>query len=517
MSWLTQKLSTALLTPVKSLKTRYIPLLLIYFAYGFQSVLSVTLTFWEKENLTLGTEEFIVISAWLTMPWTLKMIFGQLVDNFKIFRSRRKAYIFIGAILLTLGYLALMGMMIEHPAVTWMGNQFTMYLTANLLVVFGFMIQDVTADTMTTEVVDREGKSDGEIKTELAMVQILGRLSLMGAGVVAAFLTGTLAEAFKATPEKIIWVALLIPLLSILGALFVRLDVTEHPEHGKFNKTVMTGGILYAAFMLLMAFWDKIVAQASGGVGTVLQTLSPYTQELTFVVSAVLLVYLIFWLLKDESKERRRMIFLVLLTIFIFRATPSVGPGTSWWAIDILGFDRAFFGVLKIIGAVIPLVVLWLFADYIASKPVRSVLIFLTIVGAVLSLPELGLYYNLHEALGWSPRFIMAIDTVWDSPLLHISMIPMLALIAYYAPAHARGTWFAVAASFMNLAMTAAGLGTKYLNKLFIVTREVTDEAGEIITQMDYSQLGWLMITVIAIGTIIPLIAIYAFLRKTND
>ncbi len=509
-----QTISSAILTPIRALKARYIPLLLIYFAYGFQTVTSVTLTFWEKENLSLSTEEFIMISAWVTMPWTLKMIFGQLVDNFKIFGSKRKAYIVIGSILLSLGYLMLMGMMVQHPAVTWMGNQFTMYLAANLLLMFGFVVQDVTADTMTTEVVEREGKSDDQIRAELTMVQILGRLSLMISGVVAAFMTGWLATIFESNPQNIIWIALLIPLISILGALFVRLEITDHPEHGKFNKTVMTGGLLYAAFMLLMAFWSKMVGSASGVIGTILQSLSPYTQELTFIVSAILLVYLLFWILKDETKQRKKTIFLVLLAIFIFRATPSVGPGTTWWLIDTFNFDREFIGMLQIISAIVPLVILWVFANFIASKPVRSVLIFLTIITAILSLPELGLFYGFHEMLGLSPRLVAIVDQAWDSPILHISMIPMLAIIAYYAPSHSRATWFAVAASFMNLATTAGSLGTKYLNKIFIISREVKDASGAVITPMDYSELGLLMITVIGVSLILPLLGIWLFLKK---
>jgi len=41
----------------------------------------------------------------------------------------------------------------------------------------------------------------------------------------------------------------------------------------------------------------------------------------------------------------------------------------------------------------------------------------------------------------------------------------------------------------MNLALTAGSLLTKYLNKIFIVSREIKNESGEIITQSDYSQL----------------------------
>ena len=45
-------------------------------------------------------------------------------------------------------------------------------------------------------------------------------------------------------------------------------------------------------------------------------------------------------------------------------------------------------------------------------------------------------------------------------------MIPMLTLIALYAPAGHRATWFPLMASLMNLALVAGQLPTKYLNEL---------------------------------------------------
>ena len=78
-------------------------------------------------------------------------------------------------------------------------------------------------------------------------------------------------------------------------------------------------------------------------------------------------------------------------------------------------------------------------------------------------------------------------------------MIPLLAWIAKNAPAHLKAT-FAVFASFTNLALSASALGTKYLNQVFIVTREVKDKiTNDIVTTADYSELGFLLITVTAI------------------
>ena len=70
-------------------------------------------------------------------------------------------------------------------------------------------------------------------------------------------------------------------------------------------------------------------------------------------------------------------------------------------------------------------------------------------------------------------------------------MIPLLAWIARNAPAHLKATFFAVFASFTNLALSASALLTKYLNQIYEVTREVKDKVtNEILSIADYSDLG---------------------------
>ncbi len=495
MKWICLKLDKAFLTPLKAIKKRYIPLLLIYFAYGTQGLTAIALTFWEKENLTLSAEQLLSVSVWVSLPWTIKMIFGQFVDVVPIAGSKRKAYVYFGALLMALGYLMLYGMATSHPFITWMGGQFTMYLASNLVMVMGFLIQDVTADAMSTEIIDRN-QSEEDIKKELALIQILGRLSLMIALVCVSGIGGFLASKFNY--ETVFLIALVIPVISIIGATLVKLDTPKEKSH--FDLNILGGGIAFAVFTVFMAF-----SQVS------------YSQEIVLGVSFCLLSYMLFTLLKNQDKKIIQAIVLTFTALFVFRATPSVGPGYNWWAIDILGFDEAFFGVLKQISSITALVILWLIADYIASKPVKTVLLLLIVIGALFDLPNLALYYGLHESLGVSARAIALFDTVVESPLLHISMIPMLALIAYYAPAGSRATWFAVSASFMNLALSAGSIFTKYLNQIFVVTRETKNEAGDVLTPQDYSELGMLLWSAILISLFIPLIVVMTCLREPKS
>jgi hypothetical protein len=71
-------------------------------------------------------------------------------------------------------------------------------------------------------------------------------------------------------------------------------------------------------------------------------------------------------------------------------------------------------------------------------------------------------------------------------------------------------------ASFTNLALSLSQLLTKYLNQVFVVTREVKDAVtGMVSIPADYARLGDLLIAVTAIGLVLPLLAI-VFVKTTR-
>jgi hypothetical protein len=241
----------------------------------------------------------------------------------------------------------------------------------------------------------------------------------------------------------------------------------------------------------------------------------PAAQELVFAASLAVILFLLWRLARELSPVARETLVATALIIFIYRAMPSVGPGYQWWAIDILKFDEGFFARLALVAYALTLVGMFVFRRYMAEKPISTIIVMLTIVGSLLSLPNIGMYYGLHE---WTARhtggvvdarFIALIDTALESPLGQIAMIPMLAWIANSAPANLKATYFAVMASFSNLALSAAQLGTKYFNQAYTVSREVRDRAsGAVTVQQDYSELGALLVAVTVFGLLVPLVAV---------
>lgn len=475
-----------LMTPIRAIKMRYVPLLLIYFAYGASGFTAVAETFWVKEQLNLSAENLISLGVWLTVPWTIKMIFGQMVDSFAPFGSNRRIYVYIGALLMMFGTLLMIGLVSDAAWITEYSKE-KMYIFASVVMVVGFVLQDVVADTMSTEVVDKS-QSDEEIRKELAMIQVLARLSLGTAIFTVAGLKGWLAQIYSY--ETMFQISFFIPILSIIGVTLVKLNPVESSP---LNKQIFFGGFLFAIFVVLIGYNEV-----------------PYSQEIVFVVSLGVVLYFLSTIIQELDEHTIKHIKMAMIVIFVYRAMPSIGPGLTWWQIDVLEFDKAFFGTLGQIGAALALVGMWISAKYIVNQSISKVLIWMTVIGFILSMPVLAMYYDIHTMLGLDARTVALVDTALASPFDYIAGVLMLTLVAIYAPEGKKGTWFALMASLMNIALSAGGLLSKYLNQLFVVTREVK-ENDVLVTVANYDNLGMLLWIAILVGFVVPIVTILKF------
>lgn len=123
----------------------------------------------------------------------------------------------------------------------------------------------------------------------------------------------------------------------------------------------------------------------------------PYNQEIVFIGSMVIVVWLMNGLLQELPMLSRRKLVGTAIVIFVFRAVPGPGSGASWWQIDSLGFDQEFLALLSLIGSSFALLGMMLFRCFMAERSILYVVGFLTIFGILLNLPTIGLFYGLHE------------------------------------------------------------------------------------------------------------------------
>ncbi|MCW8088482.1 hypothetical protein OF850_23160 [Roseococcus sp. MDT2-1-1] len=458
---------------------------MIYAAAGASGFAAIAETFWVRESLGLSPQALLALAAWMTVPWTLKMVFGHLVDTVPILGSRRRAYILFGATAQAAAYLAL------AAAAARMTGPFAteaVYVAASLLAVLGLVVQDCVADALTTEVVDRTApdgtpREPAVVQAELGDVQVLGRVALMGGAFAVAGLGGLAAQRMPVA--TVFLLGAMAPMLSVFAALLLREDgaaphatVRERPD-----PRILGGGAAFAAVLLALGILDP-----------------PFAPEIGLAVSLGVIGWLLRRTMAGVPARTQVAMAAAATVIFAFRAAPPPGPALQWWQMDVLGYDQGFFGVLAQIGTGLAIAGSLVLGGRIVRAPLGRVLGWLAVLGAVLSLPTIGMLFGLHEwtavQFGFGARTIGLADTVLSAPLAQLGMIPMLTLIAVHAPPGRQATWFALVASLMNLALQAGNVISRGLNAAFPVERG------------DYATLPALVIAATALGLVLALGAI---------
>ena len=516
----------------REMRLSYLPPLMVYMAYGISGLTGIVGTFFVKDYLGLSASFLAALGFWAGIPWALKMPIGHLVDLL----WRWKGWLVglgAGLLVASLGIMAALignreAMAAILPAEIW-------FVVSTLLGPIGYVVQDAVADAMTVDAVprvDERGQPFDQptLKLMHTTMQTLGRVAIIGGGILVALINVYVFTGVEGLPQaeivrlyqQVYLMALVIPFISVLGvglAWILRRQQTnellrqgfshdrvehivnvrdEAREPTKPNWWILGGSLAFVLFTLTVGF---------GGFS--------YSEEIVFAGSMAIVLFLMARLMRELEPDKQFTLVGTAVVVFLFRSIPGTGPGTTWWMIDHLKFDQQFLSILSLIGSTLTLVGMFTFRRFMAERSIAYVIGFLTVIGTILTLPIVSMFYGLHE---WTARmtggivdarFIALIDTALESPLGQISMIPMLAWIANSAPANLKATFFAVLASFTNLALSLSQLGTKYMNDIYVVSREVRDQASGVVqTPADYSQLGTLLVAQLLLGLALPFVAI---------
>ena len=509
----------------RQFKWSYLPPLMVYVAAGISGLTGIVGTFFVKDYLNLSAAFLAGLGFWAGIPWALKMPLGHLVD---LIWNKKNYMVYFGAFLISISLLIMYGLIIHTEELALIFSVEKWFVISVILAPVGYVIQDVVADAMTVEAVpltDEKGKdyTKDQIKLMHTTMQTLGRFAIIGGTVLVALANvilfrdvDNLEQAEKINLYGSIYIyALIIPLVSVLGVILgsylkkkrindLRIQGLEYKDEHSTQKTeinwwILGGSLIFVIFTLSVGSLNL-----------------PFAQEIVFIGSVIIILFLMFKLIKELPKHLRLTIVGTAVIIFIFRAMPGPGPGLTWFEIDVLEFNEQFFSILSLLASILTLVGIVMLRPFMAKNSIAKLIVVLSIAGAILFLPSVGMYYGFHN---WTAsltggvvdaKFIAIINTALESPLGQVSMIPLLAWIAKNAPSHLKATFFAVFASFTNLALSASSLGTKYLNQIYTVTREVKDKVTqEIQTSADYSELGILLITVTLLTLILPIVFVF--------
>ncbi len=513
----------------REMRLSYLPPLMVYMAAGISGLTGIVGTFFVKDYLGLSAAFLASLGFWAGIPWALKMPLGHLVD---LIWRHKALMVYLGAAMIAGSLFIMLGLLSNPTAMTQLMPVSAWYVLSVILAPVGYVVQDVVADAMTVEAVPKVnalGEPIDAARRRLmhTTMQTLGRVAIIGGGVIVSLLNVFLFKGVDAMSDAqklgtyvlIYQLALVIPTVSVLGVILAGLlkrrnirrlrrqgfaaAEARRMAHGVVELTepnwwILGGSLVFVVFTVTLGVTDVA-----------------YSQEIIFTGSMAIILFLMTRLVRVLETDARRFLVGTAVVIFVYRAMPNPGPGQTWWMIDDLHFDQQFLAVLSLIGSTLTLFGMFLFRRFMAERSIAYVVVFLTIVSTALYLPIVGMYFGLHQ---WTSaltgglvdaHFIAVVDTALESPLGQIAMIPMLAWIANSAPANMKATFFAVMASFTNLALSASQLGTKYLNEIFVVTRQVKDQAtGAVSVPADYNELGVLMISAMLLGLVLPLAAI---------
>lgn len=488
----------------REMRWSYVPPLMVYFAAGISGFTGIVESFYVKEELGLGAAFLAGLGFWAGLPWALKMPIGHLVD---LFWRHKALFVYLGALLMAISLLIMVGLTGFKQEMEQFLTAETWYIIATLLAPVGYVLQDVVADAMTVEAVPALDDMGVQIEEEKlkrmhVTMQTLGRISIIGGSALVAGLGGWLAKTLSY--QVMYEIALCIPVISVIGVTLGQLNarrgglrmkrggsddaVIQHSNRQghavtKPNYRILGGSAVFVLLSVLLGLSDI-----------------DWKKEVIFLGSLAVIGYLMHSIMRGLDSRKKREIVGIALIIFIFRAMPTIGAGASWWQIDVLNFDEAFFGTLRQISSILAVVGLVALRGWMSRSSIPYLVVFLSLYNAVMMLPFVGMYYGLHEwteaNLGFGAHTIAIIDTMADSPLGQVIMVPMLAWIAREAPVDQKATYFAVMAAFTNLALSGSNLLTSYFNRIFIVERG------------DFSELGVLMIAVLITGVVVPLVTV---------
>ncbi|MDC0651820.1 hypothetical protein OAP55_01035 [Alphaproteobacteria bacterium] len=497
-------------------KWAYVPPLLIYLSAGVSGITSIVGIFFLKDYLNISAAFIASIGFWAGIPWALKMPIGFLVDKFW---DRKHIFVYIGAMLIAISLLIMYSLLAHRHLMEIYFSAELWYIISAILTPIGYVLQDVVADAMTVEAVNPNFRSininnnnfnNASLKAENTIIQLYGRFAIILGSLIVGCINlymfnglGQDGKSINATYANIYLIATILPFISISGVFMSRIRSKRNIKKIKFaieklDYQIFLGSFIFVIFVIFL--------------GTLKFA---FSREIVLITSLLLISIIIRLLIKKLDRSQRHTIIGTSIIIFVYRALPGPGAGLNWFEIDILGFNQSFFSLLSVISAAITLIGMLIFKNFMVNTALAKLFIVLSVLSAIIYIPSILLYYEIHKITALvtngvvDAQFIAVLNTAAESPLSQIAMIPLLAWIARNAPIKYKATFFAVFASFTNLALSARELFTSYLNKIFIIRREVVDKkTGNIIEIANYDNLDNLLISIIIITLCLPLITI---------
>jgi hypothetical protein len=430
-------------------------ILTVYFIQGALGISSLATSFFLKDQLHLDPAASAALLGITTIPWIIKPIYGLISDGIPLFGSRRRSYLLVSGIIGFLSWL-LLGTLVTSP-----NEAITALFFGSMSIAFSDVVADSIVVEKTNEqqqinnnniipVTTIEAKEDSPTPPNTAAITIAGDLqsicwmsSSIGS-ICSAYYSGALL--LSTTPQQIFLYTALCPLFISLVSFFI-------------NERTIT----------IATPTTTSVEEASNN--------NTFQQEIQIKIKQVL------------QSLFTPSIYLPLLFIVLWQATPTPSSAMFYYYTNILHFSPEILGRVRLVSAIASLLGIVLYRQYLKNISIKKVFLWTALISVPLSLTPLLLISHINQQYHIPDDIFLLTDSAVLTVLGQISFMPILALAASLCPPGIEGTLFASIMSIFNAAGTISSELGAWLTQLLQITDQQFDQLPILIVICSLSSL----------------------------
>ncbi len=341
----------------------------IYFVEGALGLARLAQTFLLKEDLHMGPAEMSATMGILSLPWTIKPLYGFLSDGFPIFGYRRRSYLILAGLVGFLSYSALAwgtnGTISTSDVTLDSSLALTGTIISLLLSSASIALADVVADGIVVQKT-RDAINNGDDPAVAGGLQSLCWGSAAIGGLISAYFSGSLLESMS--PRDVFGIASVLP-LAVGG---MSLLIEEDPVTNKLYTTNAKGNV-----------GNNELPVKSSGMDS-----NDALQSVQTQISSI-------W-----ATLRQPSIFKPILFLFLWKATPTSEGAMLYFLTNDIGFGPEFLGRVRLVTAASSLFGVWLYNQYLRRVPIKEILFWTSLISFPLGLTQLLLISHYNRELG---------------------------------------------------------------------------------------------------------------------
>jgi Na+/melibiose symporter-like transporter len=436
-----------------------VAILAVYFVQGVLGLSRLAVSFYFKDELHLSPADAGALLSFSSLPWLVKPLYGFLSDGFPLFGYRRRSYLFLSGLL---------------GCMSWIAFGTIVHDTSSALVCViassaSVAISDVVADSIVVEQsrviieestatqqkgvmhaldyiepVVRTAISSEQSTSNSADLQSLCWGSAAVGGILSAYFSGSLLQVVS--PQQVFLITSIFPLLTACSALLI----DEKPLSSGNNNGVSITDFMSSVSVQVSDLWTTI---------------------------------------------SRKSLYLPVLFIFLWQATPSAESAMFYFTTNDLKFQPELLGQIRLASSVASLLGVIGYRSWLKAISIKDVIVWSTIISVPLGLTQTLLTSHYNRVLGIPDALFALIDTVVLTVLGQVAFMPVLALAASLCPPGIEGTLFAALMSVYN----ASGALSGELGAAVTATLGITDTNFEQLTTL---------IVICSMSSLLPLLFI---------